>query len=198
MEPNINNIPTLKFYKQHKNIILPEMGTTHAACFDIYTGFSGKSSYKVYSPYNTSYDRNFSVGVGNNAEAVLSAIVMPNERALIPTGLHLDIPIGYSVRVHSRSGVSIKQGLTLINSEGIIDSDYVDELFIPVINLTDRSITIEDNIRLVQGELVKSLEYRMESVTEIPVYKTDRVGGFGSTGTSSGDKSSNKKRDASK
>lgn len=102
----------------------------------------------------------------------------------IPTGLILDIPVGYSVRVHPRSGLAYKKGVTLLNAEGIIDSDYTNELKIILHNTSNLNFIIDHGDRIAQGELVKSLDYTLEECYTPPQQKTDRVGGFGSTGVS--------------
>lgn len=109
-------------------------------------------------------------------------IVPARHSMAIPTGLILDIPIGYSVRVHPRSGLAYKKGVTLLNAEGIIDSDYTDELKIILFNTSNLNFIIDHGDRIAQGELVKSLDYRIEECYTAPTQKTDRVGGFGSTG----------------
>ncbi len=103
----------------------------------------------------------------------------------ISTGLILDIPVGYSVRIHPRSGLAYKKGITLLNAEGIIDSDYTDELKILLYNTSNMDFIIQHGDRIAQGELVKNLDYVIEECYNAPVQKTDRVGGFGSTGVSS-------------
>jgi dUTP pyrophosphatase len=108
--------------------------------------------------------------------------VDPGERVLVPTGLVLDIPQGYSVRIHPRSGLSLKQGLTLVNAEGVIDSDYVEELFIPLYNASSISVQLKHGDRIAQGELVRTELYEIVESTTRPERKTDRAGGFGSTG----------------
>ena len=109
--------------------------------------------------------------------------IHPFQRVLVPTGLILDIPAGHSVRIHPRSGNAIKKGLSFINCEGIVDSDYIDPLMVPVINLSDvQTIVINNNDRIAQGELIKDLSYNIEEISSPPEQKTDREGGFGSTG----------------
>jgi len=109
--------------------------------------------------------------------------VVPAKHSIaIPTGLILDIPEGYSVRVHPRSGLAYKKGITLLNAEGIIDSDYTDELKIILHNTSNIDFIIYHGDRIAQGELVKSLDYTLEECYTTPTQKTDRVGGFGSTG----------------
>jgi len=109
-------------------------------------------------------------------------VVIARHGAAIPTGLILDIPEGYSVRIHARSGLAYKKGINLLNCEGIIDSDYTDELKILLYNTSNIDFHIKHCDRIAQGELVKSLDYTIEECYTAPTQKTDRVGGFGSTG----------------
>jgi dUTP pyrophosphatase len=78
--------------------------------------------------------------------------------------------------------MALKQGITLINCEGVIDSDYVDPTFITLYNSSDSAVTISDGDRVAQGELIKNEQYALASITEKPAQKTSRAGGFGSTG----------------
>ena len=82
---------------------------------------------------------------------------------MVPTGLIFDIPSNYSVRLHSRSGLSFKQGLVLANQEGIIDSDYVEPVFALMTNLTQVPIQIGNEQRIVQGELVEKLTVNIDN-----------------------------------
>lgn len=113
-----------------------------------------------------------------------SHIVIAHHSAAIPTGLIFDIPKGYSVRIHPRSGLAYKKGITLTNAEGIIDSDYTDELKILLYNTSNVDFIIQHGDRIAQGELVKNLDYTIEECYNPPVQKTNRIGGFGSTGVS--------------
>jgi dUTP pyrophosphatase len=103
----------------------------------------------------------------------------------VSTGLILDIPEGYSVRIHPRSGLAYKKGITLLNCEGIIDSDYTDELKVILYNTSNIDFMINNGDRIAQGELIKSLDYTIDECYTKPTQKTDRVGGFGSTGIKS-------------
>jgi len=100
----------------------------------------------------------------------------------ISTGIILDIPVGYSVRIHPRSGLAYKKGITLLNAEGVIDSDYTNELMILLYNTSNVPFVVKHGDRIAQGELVKNLDYTIEECYTAPSPKTDRVGGFGSTG----------------
>jgi dUTP pyrophosphatase len=109
-------------------------------------------------------------------------VLMPGDRIMVPTGLIFDIPEGYSLRIHPRSGLSYKQGLVLANLEAVIDSDYVHETFVLLTNLSENPQTIYNGDRVAQAELVSQLKYEIEETTVMPTQKTDRVGGLGSTG----------------
>jgi dUTP pyrophosphatase len=166
---------TLKIYKTHPDILLPKFETQQSACFDIAYQPHGKYHVEFYNDMNKPVTRQLSSTNGTVA-------IIPNERALIPTGLIFDIPVGYSLRIHPRSGVSVKNGVTLINGEGVIDSDYVEELFILLHNASYANFTLQPGTRVAQAELVKSECYKLEEVSERPVQKTNRLGGMGSTG----------------
>jgi dUTP pyrophosphatase len=105
------------------------------------------------------------------------------ERVLIPTGLIFDIPKGYSVRLHSRSGLVWNDGVYLTNGEGIIDYDYVEPIFVMLTNISQSPKTINNGDRVCQAELVEKVYHSLEEIKEQPTQKTERDGGFGSTGT---------------
>ena len=162
----------LKFFKTHPDVKLPSHQTEQSACFDIaYQGY-GKHVCKGYSLNNKPVERLM------EGKITLS----PGDRMIVPTGLILDIPEGYSVRVHARSGLSLKQGLVLANAEGVIDSDYVHELYILLLNISGNSVEINNGDRIAQGELVKNQIYAIEQTAIVPGIKTSRIGGMGSTG----------------
>ncbi len=106
----------------------------------------------------------------------------PLERALVPTGMFLELPTGVEAQVRPRSGLALKRGLTLLNSPGTIDSDYRGEIKCIVVNLSNAEQRIEPGERIAQ--LVFA---RYETVEWLPVsalQETSRnTGGFGSTGT---------------
>ncbi len=164
---------SLKAHKLYHDVKLPIFSTRGSACFDICAYYKSELGYKLWSDDR----KDFIVRHDDNIT------IHPFQRVLIPTGLILDIPAGHSVRIHPRSGAAIKQGLSFINCEGIIDSDYIDPLMIPAVNLSDiQTIVINNNDRIAQGELVRELHYNIEEISSPPEQKTDRDGGFGSTG----------------
>lgn len=163
----------LSVYKTHPEIILPKFATKQSACFDLSFQAAGKFEFKGYNQYNAPFTRPINNGLVR---------IMPGDRALLPTGLIFDIPEGYSVRIHPRSGLSYKQGLVLANMEAVIDSDYIEETFILIANLSEVDQTINSGDRIAQAELVKKEEYILWETFEVPKQKTDRIGGLGSTG----------------
>jgi dUTP pyrophosphatase len=106
----------------------------------------------------------------------------PDERALVRTGLIFNIPEGYSMRLHPRSGMALKYGLVLGNSEGIVDEDYILETKLIILNTSTDVIKIYHGDRIAQGELVRYEQFDIEETWEQPTQKSNRVGGFGSTG----------------
>lgn len=105
----------------------------------------------------------------------------PLERALVPTGLKIELEHGYEAQVRPRSGLSIKHGITLINCVGTIDEDYRGEVCIPVVNLSNETYTIQPDERIAQMIIARVEQAEIEVVTELT--ETVRgAGGFGSTG----------------
>ncbi|MCB0419159.1 MAG: dUTP diphosphatase [Bdellovibrionales bacterium] len=107
--------------------------------------------------------------------------IAPQQRVAVPTGLAVEIPVGYEIQVRPRSGLSFKQGLTVVNAPGTIDSDYRGEIKILVINLGKEAITIEPGSRIAQLVL-----QQVEQIQWLPAQSlestTRDAGGFGSTG----------------
>ena len=166
---------TLKIYRTHPDVILPSFATQQSACFDIAFQGHGKHEYKGYNDSNKPFTRPTPNG---------TVFINGGERVLVPTGLIFDIPEGFSVRLHARSGLSLKEGLILANSEAVIDSDYVEEVYVILWNISENSVTITSGDRIAQAELVKNEEYSIEQTPMRPLHKSNRTGGFGSTGTS--------------
>jgi len=175
------NRRTLKCAAIDVDVELPKKCSLNAACLDVRAYFGPKTrEITVYTPDNSKINKvAFKTG---HLDEPFHILISPRERAMIPTGMILDIPEGHSVRVHPRSGLSVKQGINLINCEGVIDSDYTEQLYIPIVNLSDSVVRICHGDRIAQIEMVKDLEYYVEFTSEAPGQKSDRVGGFGSTG----------------
>ncbi|MGB1121029.1 MAG: dUTP diphosphatase [Saprospiraceae bacterium] len=104
------------------------------------------------------------------------------ERKLIPTGLFIELPMGYEAQIRPRSGLSYKKGLSLPNTPGTIDSDYRGELKVIMINLSPEPQTIKHGERIAQMVIAKYEQVTLEEVENLSDTKRG-TGGFGSTGT---------------
>ena len=127
------------------------------------------------------YETNASAGMDlrANLDSPISLGVM--ERALIPTGLFIELPLGYEAQVRPRSGLSIKKGITVLNAPGTIDADYRGEVKVILINLSNEEFIIEDGERIAQMVIAQHATIEWESSVELE--ETARgAGGFGSTG----------------
>ena len=166
----------LRYYKLNPEVKNPYRATSGSACFDLYSFLPDESEVTVY--------RNDVAETEKVTRVVkLKRVpINPKERILIPTGLILDIPKGYSVRLYPRSSLALKQGLTLANNVGIIDSDYVEPVFAMIFNMSGYVKYINHEERICQAELFKDQPHVLEEVLERPERKTERDGGFGSTG----------------
>jgi dUTP pyrophosphatase len=103
-------------------------------------------------------------------------------RMLVPTGLRMDIPAGFEVQIRPRSGLALKQGLTLLNAPGTIDSDYRGEVGVIVVNHGQDSVTISHGMRIAQMVVASVVQARFALADDLS--DTARgAGGFGSTGT---------------
>jgi dUTP pyrophosphatase len=172
----------LNIYKTNTTVQTPRYGTADSACFDIAAHVPYMASVKAYTKTNEPVE----ILAVANSEETESYIEIPSEwRVLVPTGLILDIPKGHCVKIYPRSGLSTKQGINLINSVGIVDADYVEPVYIPVYNNSQNKIKIKNGHRIAQAELVAVSQAKINIVSERPSQKTDRGGGFGSTGLSS-------------
>lgn len=164
----------LKYYKQ--DISVPDLAfaTEQSACFDLRANLLLKDvEIKGISSFNV----NIKFEVKDNKISIF-----PKDRVMIPTGIILDIPENYCVKIYPRSSVAFKKGLTLVNSVGIIDSDYVDPVFLLMTNISDKVVFVEHGERLCQAEMVKIEPTEFSILESAPTQKTSRNGGIGSTG----------------
>ena len=127
------------------------------------------------------YATNGSSGMDMLAWLFADLVLAPMERALIPTGLFIELPEGFEIQVRPRSGLAIKQGLTCLNSPGTVDSDYRGELKVILINLSNEPQTIKSGDRIAQMVLQRVEKINWQTVDSIT--ETERgAGGFGHTG----------------
>ena len=127
------------------------------------------------------YETSASAGMDVRANLDESIEVKPLERALVKTGLFMEIPVGFECQVRPRSGLALKKGITVLNSPGTVDADYRGEVGVILINLSNETFVVEDGERIAQlvfAEVAQAEWTQVEELTE-----TDRgAGGFGSTG----------------
>lgn len=166
----------LHYFKTESGVKDPIRATEGSACFDLHSFLPENSEVKVYTNNFEEIDKRARKVVDGKVQ------INPKERVLIPTGLIFDIQKSYSIRLYPRSSLALKNGLTLANNVGIIDSDYVEPVFMMVCNISGFQQFVSDGERICQAELVREQPFIMMEVDERPLQKTDRAGGFGSTG----------------
>lgn len=107
--------------------------------------------------------------------------INPGQTVLVPTGLKIALPRGYELQIRPRSGLALKNNLTILNSPGTIDSDYRGEVKIILSNFGDTSFVVERGMRVCQALLAEVARIEWQTVSQVP--ETDRgEGGFGHTG----------------
>jgi dUTP pyrophosphatase len=127
------------------------------------------------------YETSGSAGMDIRAFIETAVTLKPLERKLIPTGLFIELPAGYEAQIRPRSGLSIKKGLSLLNTPGTIDSDYRGEIKVIVVNLSDQIVEIEPGERIAQMVIARYEQIIWQTALELET--TERgTGGFGSTG----------------
>jgi dUTP pyrophosphatase len=122
-------------------------------------------------------------GMDLRANLETAITMQPLERTLVPTGLYMELPAGFEAQIRPRSGLAIKQGLTLLNTPGTIDADYRGEIKIIMINLSNEPQTIQHGDRIAQMVIAPFVQVKLAEVAVLT--DTDRgAGGFGHTGKS--------------
>ena len=135
-----------------------------------------KSTHKL-----PAYETIASAGMDLHAHISAPVILKPLARAIIKTGLFIELPVGFEAQVRPRSGLAAKHGLTVLNSPGTVDADYRGEIGVILVNLSAVDFKIEDGERIAQ--LVIAKHERAEWVEVQELNETSRgEGGFGSTG----------------
>ena len=127
------------------------------------------------------YETADSAGMDLRAHLNQAIVLEPGERTLIPSGLHLEIPPGYEGQVRPRSGLALKQGLTLVNAPGTIDADYRGDVGVILINLSKEDQRIEPGDRIAQLIFTPVTRAVLVEVDELE-NSARGAGGFGSTG----------------
>lgn len=128
-----------------------------------------------------SYETIASAGMDIRANLTEPVVLSPMGRAIVKTGLFIELPIGYEAQVRPRSGLAAKKGITVLNSPGTIDADYRGEIGVILVNLSDEAFVIENGERIAQLVIAKHERAEWEEV-EVLTETIRGEGGFGSTG----------------
>lgn len=127
------------------------------------------------------YETAASAGVDLRANLDSPLRIEPMQRVLVPTGLFIELPLGYEAQVRPRSGLAIKQGITVLNSPGTIDADYRGEIKVVLINLSAQSFSIENGDRIAQMVIARHEQAEWKQVDKLNITQRG-AGGFGHTG----------------
>jgi dUTP pyrophosphatase len=183
---------TVNVYRLRDDLELPTYGTTLANCFDL--------SFQPTDTHVTGYDK-YNNPISQLINNFKEISIYPGDRLLIPTGLIFKIEKrftienfadiysasspslqNYSIRLHPRSGLSLKRGLVLANSEGIVDVDYQQQVFVLLTNISSIGQTIKAGERIAQAEVTCNERVEFVVLAKAPEKHSERDGGFGSTG----------------
>jgi dUTP pyrophosphatase len=127
------------------------------------------------------YESEQAAGMDIRCNITEAITLQPLERKLIPTGLFIELPVGYEAQIRPRSGLALKRGLTVLNTPGTIDADYRGEIGVILINLSQEDFVIEHGERICQMVIAQHATVNWEEVEVLS--ETDRgAGGFGHTG----------------
>lgn len=128
-----------------------------------------------------SYSTEDSAGMDLRAWLKEPMVLEPMQRALVPTGISIELPHGYECQLRPRSGLALKKGITLLNTPGTIDADYRGEIKIILVNLSSVPFTINDGDRIAQMVIARHETIAWQPATELS--ETERgAGGFGHSG----------------
>lgn len=127
------------------------------------------------------YQTSQSAGMDLRANIDAPVLIKPLDRKLIPTGLHIALPEGYEAQIRPRSGLTIKKGITIINTPGTIDPDYTGDVGVILVNISNEDFIVQPGDRIAQMVINKFEQAEFEVVEELD--ETERgEGGFGHTG----------------
>ena len=127
------------------------------------------------------YETAHAAGMDLRAFTAEEIRIKPMQRLLVPTGLHIELPVGYEAQIRPRSGLAYKHGIGIVNSPGTIDADYRGEIKVLLINLSDADFVINNGDRIAQMVIAKHETINWENVEALS--DTARgAGGYGHTG----------------
>ena len=127
------------------------------------------------------YETSASAGMDLRADLTEPVIIAPMGRKLIPTGLYMELPVGFEAQIRPRSGLALKHGISILNSPGTIDADYRGELKILLINFSDADFEVGNGDRIAQMIISRHEKVNWEEV-EILTETVRGAGGYGHTG----------------
>ena len=135
-----------------------------------------------HSPFDLpAYATDLSAGMDLRADLQEPLVLRTLERALVPTGLHIELPAGFEAQIRPRSGLAAKHGISIVNAPGTIDADYRGEIKVILVNLSNEPFTIAPGERIAQMVVARHETVEWEPVEELG--RSSRgEGGFGSTG----------------
>lgn len=134
------------------------------------------------APYTPKYKSEFASGADIYANVDKKIILKPQQCMAVPTGLFLEIPVGFEGQVRSRSGLALNDQVVVLNSPGTIDSDYRGEIKVILMNFSQNDFTIEPGDRIAQIVFAQVVQAKFDVVDQL--HKSERgAGGFGHTGT---------------
>lgn len=134
------------------------------------------------SPFDLpSYATEYSAGMDLRAALEEPVSLSPLERAMVPTGLHIELPAGFEAQIRPRSGLAAKHGISIVNAPGTIDADYRGEIKVVLVNLSNETFVVNPGERIAQMVVARHEKVEWESVSELEESARGE-GGFGSTG----------------
>ncbi|WP_436416040.1 dUTP diphosphatase [Petrimonas sp.] len=129
------------------------------------------------------YATALSAGMDLRANIDEPVTLKPLQRSLIPTGIYIQLPEGYEAQIRPRSGLAVKNGISIVNSPGTVDADYRGEIRVILVNLSNEDFTINDGERICQMVIAQHARVEWQQVDDLD--ETERgAGGFGHTGNS--------------
>lgn len=127
------------------------------------------------------YATALSAGMDLRANIDEDITLLPMQRQLVPTGLHIALPEGYEAQIRPRSGLALKHGITVLNTPGTVDADYRGEIMVLLVNFSNEPFTVKDGERIAQMVIAKHEKVDFELVDTLD--ETERgAGGYGHTG----------------
>lgn len=127
------------------------------------------------------YETPQSAGLDIRANVDSPVVLKPLERKLVPTGLYVELPVGYEAQIRPRSGLALKHGISLLNTPGTIDADYRGEIGVIMVNLSNEEFTVNDGDRIAQMVVARHEQVEWQAVETLADSERGE-GGFGHTG----------------